>query len=89
MLTRARQGFLNVDDTTILNSKVVVIIPILNPNEYIVMVQQNAIWHTINRIQIKRFAKANNRDVIFFPVEYCHTKKYDGQIVNNIDLLNV
>ncbi len=41
MLTRARKGLFNVDNITILNSKVVVIISILNPNEYVVMVQRN------------------------------------------------
>ncbi len=48
MLTKARKSLLNVDDVTILNSKVAVTIPILNPNELVVMVQQNAIQHTIN-----------------------------------------
>ncbi len=89
MLTRARKGLLNVDDVTILNSKVAMTIPILNLNEHVVMVQRNATQHTINQIQIRRFAKANNRDVILFPTEYCRTKKDDGQIVNDTDLLNI
>ncbi len=38
MLTRARKGLLNVDNITILNSKVAVTIPILNPNKHVVMV---------------------------------------------------
>ncbi len=89
MLTRARKCLLNVNDVTILNSKVAVTILILNPNEHVVMVQRNATRHTINRIQIRRFAKANNCDVIFFPAEHCRTKKDGGQIVNDTDMLNV
>ncbi len=89
MLTRARKSLLNVDDITILNSKIVVTIPILNPNEHVVMVQRNATRHMINRIQIRRFSKANNRDVILFPTEHYRTKKDGGQIVNDTDLLNV
>ncbi len=77
MLTRARRGLLNNDDIVILNSKVAVTIPILNLGEQVVIVQQNTIRHTINRIQIKRFAKAHNRDVILFPTEHSRTKK-DG-----------
>ncbi len=33
MLTRARKGLLNNDNIAILNSKIVVMIPILNPDE--------------------------------------------------------
>ncbi len=50
MLTRARRGFLNNDNVAILNSKVAVTIPILNPDEQVVIVQRNATRHTINRI---------------------------------------
>ncbi len=89
MLTRARRGLLNNDDVTILNSKVAVTIPILNPDEQVVIVQQNATQYTINRIQIKRFVKAHNRNVIFFPAEHSHTKKNGGQIVDDTDLLTV
>lgn len=38
ILIRAKQSLLNVDNVTILTSKVAVIIPILNSNEHIVMV---------------------------------------------------
>lgn len=53
------------------------------------ILQQNATRHTINRIQIKQFAKANNRNVILFPSEYSHTKKDGSQMVDNKDLLTV
>ncbi len=89
MLIRARRGLLNNDDVAILNSKVAVTIPILNPDEQVVIVQQNATRHTINRIQIKRFAKAHNRDVILFLVENFCTKKDGGQIVDDTDLLTI
>ncbi len=89
MLTRARKSLFKVNDITILNSKVVVTIFILNPNKHVVMVQQNATRYTIHRIQIKRFAKANNCNIIFFSMEHCHTKKNDSQIINDTDLLNI
>ncbi len=89
ILTRARRGLLNNDDIAILNSKVAVTIPILNPDEQVVIVQQNVTWHTINRIQIKRFAKAHNRNVIFLLVEHLRTKKGSGQIFDDTDLLTV
>ncbi len=89
MLTRARRGLLNNDDVAILNSKVAVTILILNPDEQVVIVQRNATRYTINWIQIKRFAKAHNRDVIIFPSEHSRTKKDGGQIVDDTDLLTI
>lgn len=38
---------------------------------------------------MKRFAKADNHDVILLPVEHLLTKKDDGQIVDDTDLLIV
>ncbi len=38
MLIRARRGLLNKDNVAILNSKVEVMIPILNPDEQVVIV---------------------------------------------------
>ncbi len=38
MLTRARRGLLNNDNVAILNNKVVVTIPILNPDEQMVII---------------------------------------------------
>lgn len=89
MLRRARKGLLNNDDVAILNNKVAATIPIHNADEQVVIVQQNAIRHTINRIQIRRFAKANNRDVILFPTQHARTKKDGGQIVDDTDLLTL
>ncbi len=74
---RVGRNLFNNDDVAILNSKITMMISILNPNEQVVIVQRNAIQHTINRIQIKRFAKAHNRDIILFPTKYSRTKK-DG-----------
>ncbi len=54
-----------------------------------VIVQQNATRHTINWIQIKRFAKAHNCDIIFFPAEHSRTKKDSGQTVDDTNLLTV
>ncbi len=54
-----------------------------------VIVLRNATRHTINRIQMKQFAKTHNRDMILFPAEHLCTKKDGNQIVDNIDLLTV
>lgn len=42
MPTRVRRGLLNNNDVAILNSKVAVTVPILNPDEQMVIVQYNA-----------------------------------------------
>ncbi len=89
MLTRAKRGLFNNDDVVILNSKVVVTISIQNPDEQVVIVQGNATRHTINRIHIKRLAKAHNRDVILFLAEYLCTNNDGSQIVNDTDLLTI
>ncbi len=89
MLTRARRSLFNNDDIVILNSKIAVMISILNPDKQVVIIQQNATWYTINQIQIKRFAKAYKRNVILFPIKHLRTKKDGGQIVDDIDLLTV
>lgn len=53
MLKRARKGLLNNDNVAILKNKVAATIFIYNADEQVVIVQQNAIRHTINRIQIR------------------------------------
>lgn len=75
MLTRTRKSLLNNNDVTILNNKVVLTLPIHNPEENVVIVQRNVTRHTINQLQIWRFAEANNHNVIFFPAQYLQTKK--------------
>ena len=86
---RAKRGLLNNDNVAIFNNKIVVTIHIVNLNEQVVMVQQNTTRHTINWMQIKRFAQAHNRNVILFPIEHSHIKKNSGQIVEDIDLLTI
>lgn len=89
MLTRARRGLLDNNDVAVLNNKVASSLPIHSPDENVVIVQQNATRHTINRLQIRRFAKTNNRDVILFPAQHTRTKKDGGQIVEDADLLTI
>ncbi len=89
ILTRVRRGLFNNDDIAILNSKLAVTIPDLNPDEQVVIVKQNATWHTINRIQINKFATAHNCDVIFFLAKHLCTKKDSSQIVDDTNLLTV
>ncbi len=89
MLTRARRDLLNNNNVAILNNKIALMIPILNLDKQVVIVQQNATWHTINWIQTKRFPKAHNHNIIFFLVEHLHIKKDSGQIVDDTDLLTI
>ena len=67
MLRRAKKGLFNNNNVAILNNKIEAIIPIYNADEQVVIVQQNTTQYTINQIQIRRFAKANNCNVILFP----------------------
>lgn len=89
MLIKARKSLFNDNNVAILNSKIAITIPILNPNKQVVIIQQNTTRHKINWIQIKRFAKTNNRNIILFPTKHLYTKKNGNQIVNDIDLLTV
>lgn len=43
MLMKARKSLFSNNNIGSLNNKIVVIVPILNPNEQLVIVQQNAI----------------------------------------------
>lgn len=89
MLTKARKNLLNNNNVAIFNNKVVVTILIPNPDKQIVIVQQNATRHTIHWIQIIRFAKGINCNVIFFLTEDLHIKRNNGQIVDNTNLLTI
>lgn len=74
ILTRAKKGVLNNNDVAIFNNKVASTLPIHKPDKNVVIVQQNIIRHTIHQLQIRQFAKANNCNVIFFPVQHSWTK---------------
>lgn len=89
MLTRARRDLLNNNKIAIQNGKVVVMIPILNLDEQVIIVWRNATQYTINRIQIKQFAKAKNRNVILSLVEHLYTKEDGDQIVDDSDFLTI
>lgn len=53
MLTGTRKSLLNNNHVAIVNSKIAVTIRILNPDEQVVIIQQNGTRHTIHQIQIK------------------------------------
>ena len=89
LLTRARKGLLNNDDVDILNSRIASSIPIDDVNKNVVIIQRNATRHIINRLQIKRFAQANGRDVIIFPGQHTRTRKEGGQVVKDRELLTI
>ena len=87
LLIKARKELLNNVDIDTLNSRIASSIPINDINKNIVIVQQNAIKHIINKFQIKRFAQVNGQDVIFFLRQHSGTKKEGGQVVENRELL--
>ena len=89
LLTRARKGLLNNDDVDTLNSRITSSILIDHVDKNFVIVQRNASRHIINRLQIKRFAQANGRDVIIFPGHHIRTKKEGGQVVEDRELLTI
>ena len=41
----------------------------------VIIVQKNKICHFINCLQIEKFARINNRDIIIFPTKYYQIKK--------------
>lgn len=49
----------------------------------IIVVQKNKICHLINRLQIEKFAHANNWDIIIFPAKYYQTKKDDSNLIQH------
>lgn len=59
LLTRAKKRLLNNDNINTLNSRIASSIPINNVNKNVIIFQQNAIRHIINKLQIKGFAQVN------------------------------
>lgn len=66
LLTRARKSYLNNNNVYVINRNIAIIIPITKLDTYIVIIQQDATKHTINRLQMKRFTEANAHNIILF-----------------------
>lgn len=49
----------------------------------IIIVQKNKTCHLINRLQIEKFARANNRDIIIFPEEHYQMKKDSRNLIKH------
>lgn len=52
ILIRARIGLLNNNNIAVFNSKIAILMLIQDTLANIVVVQQNTIWYTINRVQL-------------------------------------
>ena len=83
LLKRAREGRLNIEDVYTLNRRVVTELPISESLDTVVVVQKNKTRHLINQLQIERFARANNRDILIFPAEHYRLKKNGGNLVRH------
>lgn len=68
MLIIVKTDLLNNSNITILNNKIATTVPIQDTLKNIVIIQWYTIRHTINRLQVQRFTKINNRDIILFPI---------------------
>lgn len=87
--SKAKTDLLNNSNIAIFNNKVATTILIQDTIENIFIVQENTIWHIINRFQVECFAKANNQDIVLFFTQYFKIKRNSGQIVNNSKFLIV
>ena len=88
LLKRARNGELNLEDVDTLNDRVATNLPISQSMDSVVVVQKNKTRHLVNRLQIERFARSQNQDILLFPAEHFRTKKDGGRIVEHEDLFN-
>ena len=83
LLKRARRGSLNIHDVNILNQRVATNLPDSGLLDTVVIVQKNKTRHLVNRVQIERFACANNQTIIIFPAEHYRLKKDGGNLVRH------
>ena len=89
MLTKVRTSLLNNGNVAVFNKKVATTMPIQDTLKNAVVMQRNVTRHTIKRLQVQCFAKANNRDIILFFAQHSRIKKDDAQIVDDTKLLTV
>ena len=81
MLRRAREEKLDYWDVITLNQRVAIKLPTSGALDTVIMVQKNKTRHLINRLQIEKFAYANNQDIIIFPAKHYQTKKDGGNLI--------
>lgn len=70
MLRRTREEKLDFCDIRSLNQRLAMELPTSSALHIVIIVQKNKTCHLINRLQIEKFAHANNRDIIIFLREY-------------------
>ncbi len=81
MLRRTRDGRLGSQDVRALNQRLAIELSTIGVMDTVIVVQRNKTCHLINHIQIKIFARANNREIIIFPGEYYQMKKDDDNLI--------
>ncbi len=86
MLRRAGEGKLDSRDVNALNRRLAMELPTSGALDTVIVVQKNKTRHLINRLQIEKFARANNRDIIIFPAEHYRTKKDGGNLIQHESL---
>lgn len=69
-----------------MNGNIAIIIPITKLDTYIVIVQQDATKHAINRLQMKRFIEANVYNIILFPTGHSRIRKDGRNIIGDAKL---
>lgn len=81
ILKRAREGKLNLQNVRTLNQRPVIDIPTIGTMDTVNIIQKNKTCHFINQLQSEKYACANNRDIIIFPVKYYQMKKDGGNLI--------
>lgn len=81
ILKRIRKDKLNFGDIEVLDRRLAIKLPVLSSLNTIIIVQKNKTHHFINQLQIEKFARENNEDIIIFLVKYYITKKDGGNLI--------
>lgn len=81
MLERAREENLNSRDVEALNRRLVIELPISNTLDIVIVVQKNKSCLVINQLQITKFVRENNQDIIIFPGKHYQTRKDDKNLI--------
>lgn len=61
-------------------------IPATGAMDTVIIVQKSKTRHLINRLQIEKYARANNQDIIIFPAKHYRMKKDGGNLIQHESL---
>jgi PIF1-like helicase/Helitron helicase-like domain at N-terminus len=86
LLRRARNGSITQGDVDVLNTRVVSQLNSLPEEMTTCIVRKNKLRHTINRIQIERFARSQGQKIFVFPARHTRRKKRKGQKVRDLTI---